>query len=71
MLLRLQICEADIRVLKRLGAGASGTVFKGFLFRDNQFVAVKKINIFDKVRVTHVARAKVTVLGTQRHAHRL
>jgi hypothetical protein len=24
-------------------------VFKGFLYRENKFVAVKKINIFDKV----------------------
>jgi hypothetical protein len=25
-------------------------VFKGFLYRENKFVAVKKINVFDKVR---------------------
>ncbi|KAL6760254.1 mitogen-activated protein kinase [Haematococcus lacustris] len=43
-----KISEKDIRVVKRLGAGASSTVFKGFLFSENKFVAVKKINVFDR-----------------------
>lgn len=30
------------------GAGASSTVFKGFQFAENRFVAVKKINVLDR-----------------------
>ena len=45
-----QISESDIRIVKRLGAGASSVVFKGFLFKENRFVAVKKINVFERVR---------------------
>jgi hypothetical protein len=44
-----QISEKDITIVKRLGAGASSVVFKGFLFRENRFVAVKKINVFERV----------------------
>ena len=47
-----QISESDIRIVKRLGAGASSVVFKGFLFKENRFVAVKKINVFERVRGT-------------------
>mmetsp|Transcript_9782 Transcript_9782/g.24382 ORF Transcript_9782/g.24382 Transcript_9782/m.24382 type:complete len:480 (-) Transcript_9782:340-1779(-) len=43
-----KISDKDIRIVKRLGAGASSTVFKGFLYRENKFVAVKKINVFDR-----------------------
>jgi len=43
-----KISERDIKVIKRLGAGASSTVFKGFLYRENKFVAVKKINVFER-----------------------
>lgn len=46
----MQISEADIRIVKRLGAGASSVVFKGFLSKENRFVAVKKINVFERVR---------------------
>jgi hypothetical protein len=45
----MQISEKDIRILRRLGAGASSVVFKGFLFKENKFVAVKKINVFERV----------------------
>ena len=44
-----KISEKDIRIVKRLGAGAPSVVFKGFLFKENRFVAVKKINVFEKV----------------------
>jgi hypothetical protein len=37
------------RVLSK-GANVTLQVFKGFLYRENKFVAVKKINVFDKVR---------------------
>lgn len=43
-----KISERDIRVLKTLGRGASSTVFKGFLWKENKFVAIKKINVFEK-----------------------
>ncbi|GAX73570.1 hypothetical protein CEUSTIGMA_g1021.t1 [Chlamydomonas eustigma] len=43
-----KISEKDITIVKRLGAGASSVVFKGFLFRENRFVAVKKINVFER-----------------------
>lgn len=43
-----KISERDIRILKRLGAGAGGDVWKGFYFKENRFVAVKKIRVFEK-----------------------
>lgn len=43
-----QISESDIRIVKRLGSGASSVVFKGFLHKENRFVAVKKISVFEK-----------------------
>ncbi len=46
--LNYKISERDITITKRLGAGASSVVFKGFLFKENRFVAVKKINVFEK-----------------------
>nr|BCL66130.1 serine/threonine-protein kinase [Volvox africanus] len=43
-----KISEKDIRILKKLGQGASSIVHKGFLIRENKFVAVKKINVFER-----------------------
>lgn len=43
-----KISEGDIRIVKRLGAGASSVVFKGFLYKENRFVAIKKINVFER-----------------------
>eukprot|EP00983_Pelagomonas_calceolata_P108170 1159427-Pelagomonas_calceolata.AAC.1 len=43
-----KISEKDIWIIRRQGAGASSTVFKGFHFRENRFVAVKKINVLDR-----------------------
>eukprot|EP00891_Asterochloris_glomerata_P006309 jgi/Astpho2/6309/gw1.00090.6.1_t len=40
----LQVSEKDVTVLKRLGSGASSVVLKGFHWRANRFVAIKKIN---------------------------
>ena len=44
-----RVSEHDIFVIKTLGRGASSVVFKGFLIRDTKFVALKKINILQKV----------------------
>ncbi|PNW81498.1 hypothetical protein CHLRE_06g249150v5 [Chlamydomonas reinhardtii] len=43
-----KISEKDIRILKKLGQGASSIVHKGFFIRENKFVAVKKINVFER-----------------------
>ncbi|KAF5830666.1 kinase-like domain-containing protein [Dunaliella salina] len=43
-----KISEKDIWIIRRQGSGASSTVFKGFHFRENRFVAVKKINVLDR-----------------------
>nr|BBC28469.1 serine/threonine-protein kinase [Yamagishiella unicocca] len=44
----MYISEKDIRILKKLGQGASSIVHKGFYIRENKFVAVKKINVFER-----------------------
>ena len=41
-------CTHSFACLCAQGAGASSTVFKGFQFRENRFVAVKKINVLDR-----------------------
>ncbi|GFR43202.1 hypothetical protein Agub_g4240 [Astrephomene gubernaculifera] len=46
--LSYNISEKDIRILKKLGQGASSIVHKGFFIRENKFVAVKKINVFER-----------------------
>mmetsp|Transcript_28361 Transcript_28361/g.52224 ORF Transcript_28361/g.52224 Transcript_28361/m.52224 type:complete len:485 (-) Transcript_28361:332-1786(-) len=43
-----QISEKDIRIVKKLGQGASSTVHKGFCIPLNKFVAVKRINVFER-----------------------
>ncbi|KXZ43451.1 hypothetical protein GPECTOR_90g538 [Gonium pectorale] len=43
-----KISEKDIRILKKLGQGASSIVHKGFFTQKNKFVAVKKINVFER-----------------------
>ncbi|GMH43689.1 hypothetical protein BSKO_11611 [Bryopsis sp. KO-2023] len=40
--------EADVRILKRLGDGASSVVHKGFIAKKNEFVAIKRMNVFDR-----------------------
>nr|ADI46833.1 MAPKK1f [Volvox carteri f. nagariensis] len=45
---KARISEKDIRIIKKLGQGASSIVYKGFLVRENKFVAVKKINVFER-----------------------
>jgi hypothetical protein len=44
-----KVSEHDIFVIKTLGRGASSVVSKGFLVKDAKFVALKKINILQKV----------------------
>ncbi|KAK9820835.1 hypothetical protein WJX81_001306 [Elliptochloris bilobata] len=43
-----KIAERDVRILRVLGRGASSVVYKGYYQRGNCFVAVKKINCFEK-----------------------
>ncbi|MEW5306381.1 MAG: hypothetical protein WDW36_008849 [Sanguina aurantia] len=43
-----KISEKDLHILKKLGQGASSVVHKGFYAMENKFVAIKKINVFEK-----------------------
>ena len=44
-----QINDKDIHIIERLGSGASSIVFKAVLTKERKFVAVKKINVFERV----------------------
>ncbi|KAK9902117.1 hypothetical protein WJX75_004920 [Coccomyxa subellipsoidea] len=46
--LSYKISERDVRIIRTLGRGASSVVYKAFLARSGKFVAIKRINCFER-----------------------
>ena len=67
----MQICEDDLKFVSTLGRGASSVVFKALMVKSHEststnneqtFVAVKKINVAEKVRPHSETTINATVL---------
>lgn len=48
-----QISDREVRIMERIGAGGSSIVFKALLLKEKRYVAVKKINVYDRVSCCH------------------
>ncbi|BDA48249.1 Mitogen-activated protein kinase kinase 3 [Coccomyxa sp. Obi] len=46
--LSYKISEKDVRIIRTIGRGASSVVYKAFLARCGKFVAIKRINCFER-----------------------
>lgn len=44
---KFQMSHADIKMMKRIGSGAYGTVFRGLLLKDNKTIAAKRLETED------------------------
>mmetsp|Transcript_13183 Transcript_13183/g.23470 ORF Transcript_13183/g.23470 Transcript_13183/m.23470 type:complete len:485 (-) Transcript_13183:419-1873(-) len=49
-----KVSEKDLNIVKTLGRGASSVVHKAFFPQMNKFVAIKKINVFEKEKRTQL-----------------
>ncbi|KAA6418469.1 MAG: mitogen-activated kinase kinase 6-like [Trebouxia sp. A1-2] len=46
-----KISQKDLQILDTLGRGASSVVMKAFYLKGNAFVAIKRINVFEKIAI--------------------
>uniref|UniRef100_A0A915Q548 Non-specific protein-tyrosine kinase n=1 Tax=Setaria digitata TaxID=48799 RepID=A0A915Q548_9BILA len=55
---KFQLNHSDIKIMKKIGCGAYGTVYKGLLLRNLAPVAIKRIDCYDKTEQTLIDMMK-------------
>ncbi|KHJ90154.1 hypothetical protein OESDEN_10006 [Oesophagostomum dentatum] len=68
---KYQLVHSDVRLLKKIGSGAYGTVYRGMLIRDNnRVIAVKRIDsegTDDQALAEMMKEARVMQLNEHKH----
>uniref|UniRef100_A0A158P5V1 Tyrosine-protein kinase n=1 Tax=Angiostrongylus cantonensis TaxID=6313 RepID=A0A158P5V1_ANGCA len=68
---KYQLVHSDVKLLKKIGSGAYGTVYRGLLLRDhNRMIAVKRIDsegTDDQALVEMMKEARVMQLNEHKH----